>query len=355
MVEAGAKAAIVPGPITSDRRRAFPARVRLRSCDADAAGGAAARARQRRRRSARLRRVPVQMVFIGTCTGGRAVDFREAWDAFARAGGRLANGVQLVLTPASRDVHDQIVADGTLDRFVAAGAILTDHRLRRLLRDERRHSWRRDDRAVHRQSQLQSTHGKRDRADLSGVAVGLRRRRRNRQHPGARMTHSRPRARRRRRRQHRLHHLVVSQTRDDRCPAAGAVSARGVAPAFAASVQPGDVLVGGKNFGCGSAMEVAVTVIQAAGIGAVVGAKFRQKFLPQCDQQRAARRRVRHQRVSGRRQAHGSGQRWRGADSQRDSRCDGSGEPDAGDRPGAHPARRAGAVPRGSRLVRALI
>src|SRR4030095_15443751 len=35
------------------------------------------------------------------------------------------DGVQLVLTPASRDAHDQIVADGTLDRFVAAGAILT--------------------------------------------------------------------------------------------------------------------------------------------------------------------------------------------------------------------------------------
>ncbi len=48
--------------------------------------------------------MPVQMVFVGTCTGGRVVDFHEARDAFDRAGGRLAPGVQFVLTPASREV-----------------------------------------------------------------------------------------------------------------------------------------------------------------------------------------------------------------------------------------------------------
>jgi 3-isopropylmalate/(R)-2-methylmalate dehydratase large subunit len=68
---------------------------------------------------------PVHMVFLGTCTGGRVRDYHDALAVLERGGGRVAPGVQLVVTPASREIAEQLVADGSMSRLAAMGAIIT--------------------------------------------------------------------------------------------------------------------------------------------------------------------------------------------------------------------------------------
>jgi 3-isopropylmalate/(R)-2-methylmalate dehydratase small subunit len=49
-------------------------------------------------------------------------------------------------------------------------------------------------------------------------------------------------------------------------------------PSFALSVQDGDVVVAGSNFGCGSSREHAPIALRAAGVSAVVASSFARIF-----------------------------------------------------------------------------
>ena len=72
--------------------------------------------------TARREREPVDVVTVGSCTNGRFEDF----EAFARTvnGSRLAPGVRLILTPASRDIARRLSASGLADRFLELGATI---------------------------------------------------------------------------------------------------------------------------------------------------------------------------------------------------------------------------------------
>lgn len=49
-------------------------------------------------------------------------------------------------------------------------------------------------------------------------------------------------------------------------------------PEFAARVRPGDIVVAGRNFGCGSSREQAASALKYAGVGAVVAVSFARLY-----------------------------------------------------------------------------
>ena len=65
----------------------------------------------------------IDQVFIGSCTNGRLEDLQKA--ATVLKGKKVAPFVKLIVTPASRKIYRQALADGTLEILSDAGAIIT--------------------------------------------------------------------------------------------------------------------------------------------------------------------------------------------------------------------------------------
>jgi 3-isopropylmalate/(R)-2-methylmalate dehydratase small subunit len=53
-------------------------------------------------------------------------------------------------------------------------------------------------------------------------------------------------------------------------------------PAFASGVQPGDIIIGGTNWGCGSSREQAVVCLSEGGLGAIIAKSFARIYYRNC-------------------------------------------------------------------------
>ena len=65
----------------------------------------------------------IDQVFIGSCTNGRLEDLEKA--AAVLKGKKVAPFVKLIVTPASRKIYRQALANGTLKILSEAGAMIT--------------------------------------------------------------------------------------------------------------------------------------------------------------------------------------------------------------------------------------
>ena len=53
-------------------------------------------------------------------------------------------------------------------------------------------------------------------------------------------------------------------------------------PEFVKNVRPGDIIVAGKNWGCGSSREQAVIALKEVGVGAIVARSFARIYFRNC-------------------------------------------------------------------------
>lgn len=69
-----------------------------------------------------LEKVKVDQVFIGTCTNGRLSDLKIAADILK--GKNIADGVRLLIIPASRDIYLEAIREGIIETLIESGAAI---------------------------------------------------------------------------------------------------------------------------------------------------------------------------------------------------------------------------------------
>lgn len=66
--------------------------------------------------------IEIDQIFLGSCTNGRISDLRDA--AKILKGKEVAEGVRMLVIPASREVYTKALDEGLMSTFVDAGALV---------------------------------------------------------------------------------------------------------------------------------------------------------------------------------------------------------------------------------------
>ena len=109
----------------------------------------------------------IDAAVIGTCTNGRLDDLRVAAELLA--GKKVAEGVQLLVIPASQEIYLQAIEEGLVTELVRAGATILAVVVRTLPGRRPGDPGRRTYRDFHRQPELPGAHGESQGRNLPGV------------------------------------------------------------------------------------------------------------------------------------------------------------------------------------------
>ena len=67
--------------------------------------------------------IPIDQVVIGSCTNGRMEDLRDA--AKILAGKKVDKNIRVIIIPATQKIYRQAIAEGIIDIFIKAGAVVS--------------------------------------------------------------------------------------------------------------------------------------------------------------------------------------------------------------------------------------